>query len=400
MLLNTSMARDRFLVDPMHTPNVAAENAAVFGRAQDLVFISAQTSAPELPDGWRNQLELTIGRLVAALSEAGVTPAAMVKIGLFYEQSLVEEETEIIGAIRKAFGDDVEPVLSAIPLPAIPHGALLQIEAIAIDPAGKRSAKVTHPDLNGFSRVVRADDLIFVAAHMSVDESGKTQHEGDVVAQAEATISNIRQALDLVGADLSCVVKLNTYYVGTGTTEDWTRAARVRSDAFVKPGPGATGVPVPGPYPAGILVRQEVIGIVNSDGTAAARRTSWPKGVWDWPIPVSFEQGLELNDLIISGGQIPSTTSGDALFTGNLGQQTINTMGCIASILGGLGQNVDCLGKVTIFYATNGHPDEVEAIMSRVAPFFASGLPALTLVPLKRLGISNVDIEIEGIGSI
>lgn len=385
----------------MHNPNVAVKNAKVFGRAQDLVFISAQSSVPELPAGWRSQLKMTIGRLKAALSDAGLIPANMVKIGLFYDQSLVEEETEIVAALREAFGIDVKPVLSAIPLPAIPYGALLQIEAIALDPAGKRSAaKVSHPDLNGFSRVVRTDDLIFVAAQMSVDGSGKTKHEGDVVAQAETTISNIQQALSLVGADLSCVVKLNTYYVGTGTTEDWTRAARVRSDAFVKPGPGATGVPVPGPYPAGLLVRQEVIGIVNPDGTAAPRQTSWPKGVWDWPIPVSFEQGLELNKLIITGGQIPSTTRGDALFPGNLGDQTINTMGCIASILGGLGQNVDCLGKVTIYYATNGDPNEVETIMSRVAPFFASGLPALTLVPLKRLGISDVDIEIEGIGSI
>lgn len=389
------------LADSMHIPNVAAANAAVFGRAQDLIFISAQTSAPELPTGWRNQLDLTINRLIAGLEKAGVSPAALVKIGLFYDQALVENESDIVAAIRGSFGDDIKPVLSAIPLPAIPQGALLQIEAIALDPAGRRSAtKVSHPALNGFSRVVRADDLIFVGAQMSVDEAGRTKHEGDVVAQAETTISNIRDALNLVGADLSCVVKLNTYYVGTGTTEDWMRAARVRSDAFVKPGPGATGVPVPGPYPDGLLIRQEVIGIVNPDGTAASRRTSWPEGVWNWPIPVSFEQGLELNNLIITGGQIPSTTTGEALFPRNLGQQTINTMGCIASILGGLGQNVDCLGKVTIYYATSGDPKEAETIVSRVAPFFASGLPALTLVPLERLGISDVDIEIEGIGSI
>jgi enamine deaminase RidA (YjgF/YER057c/UK114 family) len=255
-------------------------------------------------------------------------------------------------------------------------------------------------DEAAFSRAVQCDDLVLVGAQMSIDGEGKTLFAEDIAGQAKATIDNLDSAVRGLGLDLSCLAKLNTYYVGQGTTEDWAVAARIRSDAFRKPGPGATGVPIAGAFPAGLLLRQEAIGIANPDGKPARRQLSWPRGVWDWPIPVSFEQGLEINGLIFTGGQIPATTTGEALFPGDLRKQAINTMGCISAILGGLGQNVDCLAKVTIFYATEGDPADLETITSSIAPFFANGLPAVTMVPLARLGLTGVDIEIEGIGAV
>jgi enamine deaminase RidA (YjgF/YER057c/UK114 family) len=379
----------------------AAGTARPFGRSQDVIFISAQSAAPDQPATAIEQLEIAVAKVAAALALAGASLSDVVKLGLFYHNDLVAQEPAVLARLRELVPGTPAPVLTAIPLPCIPNGGLLQLEAIAIDPASPRSAaRRTAPGRYGFSSAVRAADLVFVGAQMSVDEAGNTLHGGDIVAQAKATITNLARALEQVGADASCIAKLNTYYVGFGTTADWSMAARVRSDAFVKPGPGATGVPVPGPYPAGQLIRQEALGLVNEDGTAAARRTSWPKGVWDWPIPVSFEQGLELNGMIITGGQVACTVTGQALHPKDLGKQTLNVMGCIASILGGLGHTVDCLGKVTVFYATDGDPADIDTVMSRIEPFFANGLPALTLVPLKKLGIDDVEIEIEGVGAI
>jgi enamine deaminase RidA (YjgF/YER057c/UK114 family) len=297
-------------------------------------------------------------------------------------------------------------VVCAIPLHVIPDEALLQIEAIALRPKGRRwlarRAAAAAPADAGlpFSRAVWCDDLIFLGAQMSIDREGGTLHPGDMLGQARATIANLASACEDVGADLACVAKLNTYYVGHGTTADWSVAARIRSDAFTKPGPGATGVPIPGPYPAGILLRQEAIGVVKADGSAAARDLSWPAGVWDWPIPVSFEQGLRINGLIFTGGQIAASTSGDALFPDDLGYQAVNVMGCMSAILGGLGHNVDCLSKVTIYYATRGDPADFRHIIDSVTPFFARGLPATTVVPLARLGLTGTVIEIEGIGAV
>lgn len=382
-------------------PAAAVSNAQPVARSRDVIFVSAQSAAPALPDTALEQLDIAFARVVAALELAGASSNDIVKLGLFYRQDLIAEEAAILGRLLDLFAGAPAPVVTPIPLPHIPNGGLLQLEAIALDAGSVRArARRSSPGPFGFSSVIRAGDLVFVGAHMSTDDQGVTLYPGDIVGQARTTIANIGQSLASVGANMSCLAKLNTYYVGFGTTADWSLAARVRSDAFRKPGPGATGVPVPGPYPEDLLIRQEALGLVNEDGTAAMRRTSWPTGVWDWPIPVSFEQGLNLNDMIITGGQVACTTDGQALFPNDLGKQTINVMGCIASILGGLGQNVDCLAKVTVFYATDGDPGDIDTLMSCIEPFFAKGLPALTLVPLKKLGIDDLMVEIEGVGSV
>lgn len=387
-------------------PSAQIGNAQPYSYAQDLLFVSAQSAAPDVSAPLASQADAALAKLTAILAEAGASAADVVKIGVFYHQSVLDQEPQLLQRIRRAFPADSAPVVTAIPLHYLPRGELVQIEAIALRPGSKRSqarkAVAAAPFADGsagFSRTVRCDDLVFVSGQMSCDAEGRTLHPENIVAQAKATIGNIGSALAEVGADLSSVVKLNTYYVGFGTTEDWSMAARVRSDAFRKPGPGATGVPVPGPYPAGLLLRQEAIGMVNPDGSAAHRDTSWPEGVWDWPIPVSFEQGLKINDLIVLGGQIAATTKGEAVFPGELAAQARNIMETISTILGGFDASCDDLAKVTILYATKGDPADIETILREVKPFFSKGLPALTFVPLARLGLSDLEIEIEGIGT-
>jgi enamine deaminase RidA (YjgF/YER057c/UK114 family) len=370
-------------------------------RAQDLIFVSAQFGDPR--DGLEAQIAQAAARVIAALAEAGAGPGDVVKLGIFYDRSLIARETTILSRLRAAFPTEPPPVVTAIPLHVLVAGALVQIEAIALHPAGARHGQrvaAAPAEAAGFSPALRCGDLVLVGAQMSRDGQGQTLHRDDIVGQAKATIGHIGEALEELGADLSCVAKLNTYYVGHGTTEDWAMAARVRSDAFRKPGPGATGVPVPGPYPADILIRQEAIGLVTPDGTAAPRATSWPEGTWDWPIPVSFEQGLKINDLLILGGQISASPQGEAVFPGDLAAQARNTMECIGRILAGFGASLDDLAKVTVFIATEGGDADIALVLDVLAPFFSGGLPALTLVPLSRLGLTGLEIEIEGIGAL
>lgn len=374
-------------------------NARSFALAQDLLFVSAQSagSGDPLPD----QIGQVLAKLEAILGEAGASFGDVAKVGIFYHQSVLDQEKAILTRVREAFHTDLPPVVTAIPLHHLPAGDLIQIELIAIRPGGRRSrSRQAAPNaLDGFSDVIRCEDVVFVGAQMARDANGSTLHEKDIVSQARATIANIGKALKDVGADMPSVAKLNTYYVGHGTVEDWSMAARVRSDAFMKPGPGATGVPIPGPYPAGLLLRQEAIAVVDADGAAARRDTSWPEGNWDWPIPVSFEQGLKLNDLLILGGQISATTSGEAVHPGDLAAQARRTMETIAAILAGFDATCDDLAKVTVFYATKGDKADIDTVISAISPFFSGGLPALTMVPLAKLGLDRLEIEIEGIGA-
>jgi len=376
--------------------------ASAHGKAQDIVFLSAQFGNPA--DGLDDQIDQAIAKIMAALADAGATPDDVVKLGVFYDGSFIASEPAVLSRVLAAFSADPAPVVTAIPLHALVSGALVQIEAIALHPEGTRSAQrravVAPSTAPGFSGAVACGDLVFVGAQMSRDAEGVTHYRGDIVGQAQATMNNIGSVLNELGADLSCVAKLNTYYVGHGTTEDWSMAAKVRSDAFRKPGPGATGVPVPGPYPHDLLIRQEAIGLIAPDGTAAHRDTSWPEGTWDWPIPVSFEQGLKINDLLITGGQISANPQGEAVYPGDLAAQTRNTMECIGRILAGFGASIDDLAKVTVFVATQGDDADIATVLTEIAPLFSEGLPALTFVPLAKLGLTGLEIEIEGVGAI
>ena len=140
------------------------------------------------------------------------------------------------------------------------------------------------------------------------------------------TIDNIGKVLRQLDCYIDHVVKLNTWYTGDGTGADWRKAAEIRANAFRFPGPGATGVPVPGPYPAGIMLRQECMALRAASGDRLPRALSWPLGHWDWPIPVSFQQGLKIGKQIVLGGQISTDIHCKAVDPGDMRAQTRNVM--------------------------------------------------------------------------
>jgi enamine deaminase RidA (YjgF/YER057c/UK114 family) len=65
--------------------------------------------------------------------------------------------------------------------------------------------------------------LLFTAGACPLDESGATVAPGDVAAQAERVMANLRTALRAAGADLDDVLK-TTVYVATRKREDLVAA--------------------------------------------------------------------------------------------------------------------------------------------------------------------------------
>jgi enamine deaminase RidA (YjgF/YER057c/UK114 family) len=198
-------------------------------------------------------------------------------------------------------------------------------------------------------------------------------------------------------ADLDDVVKLNTWFVGFGTDEDWRRAARVRSEAFQYPGPGATGVPVPSAYPDGGLIRQDCWAMRGVDGARLPRSLSWPKGHWDWPIKVTFQQGVKVGKLIFLGGQYACDTSGKAREPGKREAQARITMDFIANILAGFGATMDDLMMTKCFYLSDGTPQALHDNLAIRSGYFSDPAAATTNVALKTMGLEGLMLEIEGI---
>ena len=330
----------------------------------------------------------------------------IVKINVFYLRGGVDEEAALLRRISDFLPGQVRPVISLVTLERLPYpGMVITLDAVAVDnrdgQAPRQAAEVPDhwqwPAGAAFSQGVRCGELMFVAAQSALDAGGRLQHDGDIVGQAKLTIANIGKVLNAMGADLDDVVKLNTWFHGQGTDEDWRRAARVRSEAFRYPGPGATGVPVAQPYPDGALIRQECWAMRGLDGKRLPRSLSWPVGHWDWPIPVTFQQGVKVGKWIFLGGQYACDIQGKAQAPGDRVEQTRITMDFIGSVLAGFGAGFDDLVKTTCFYASDGTEQALhDNLALRSARFHAPAGPT-TSVSLETMGLEGLMLEIEGI---
>jgi enamine deaminase RidA (YjgF/YER057c/UK114 family) len=344
-----------------------------------------------------------VAKVVAAL---GGRDEDILKLNVFYVGRDLDDEIALMRAIRARVRSAVPPVLSLVRLPRLAYpGMMVVIDAFAIDNADGGAPRTAArpqdhwpwPEGAAFSHGIRCGELMLVSAQMARDASGEMCHRDDIVGQAEGTIANIARVLGSMGADLDDVVKLNTWFVGFGTDEDWRRAARVRSDAFTYPGPGATGVPVPDPYPDGGLIRQDCWAMRGTDGRPLPRSLSWPKGHWDWPIPVTFQQGVKVGKLVFLGGQYACDTAGRAQAVDDAPAQARITMDFIRDILAGFGATLDDLVMTKCFYKSDGTAEALHANLAIRSARFRDPASATTSVALKTMGLEGLMLEIEGI---
>lgn len=105
--------------------------------------------------------------------------------------------------------------------------------------------------------------LIFVGGQISADENGVTIGAGDIALQTRNVFENIKKVLAEVGADMSHVVKFNTYYVfegeGDAIREYWEQMTAVRLEYLPDPGPVGTAVRVVGLAYPDLLIEIEAI---------------------------------------------------------------------------------------------------------------------------------------------
>ncbi|MEQ8718550.1 MAG: RidA family protein [Acidimicrobiales bacterium] len=118
-----------------------------------------------------------------------------------------------------------------------------------------------------FSQGWKVGDLVFVGGQISADEHGRTIGVGDIAVQTRNCFENIRSVLAEVGADLTHIVKLNTYYCFEGTGEEvtrfWEEMTKVRMEYLPEPGPAATAVRVVGLAYEDLLIEIEAVAVLG-----------------------------------------------------------------------------------------------------------------------------------------
>ncbi len=93
----------------------------------------------------------------------------------------------------------------------------------------------------GFSRAVRAGQVIAVSGTAPIGPDGKTVGVGDAAAQTRRCLEIIRGALQQVGASLSDVIRTRVYLM---SVEDWEEVAQVHGEFFGEIRPACTFVQV------------------------------------------------------------------------------------------------------------------------------------------------------------
>ena len=76
----------------------------------------------------------------------------------------------------------------------------------------------------GYSRIIRAGNLVVVAGTTALMADGVIAGIGDPYMQAQQTIANISSALERVGATLANVIRTRVFLVDTGHFEGFARA--------------------------------------------------------------------------------------------------------------------------------------------------------------------------------
>lgn len=93
----------------------------------------------------------------------------------------------------------------------------------------------------GYSRVVRAGDLVVVSGCTAVGEDGQIVGEGNPYLQARQAIANIERALGQAGATLGQVIRTRIYLLDALR---WEEVGRAHGEAFADARPVTTMVEV------------------------------------------------------------------------------------------------------------------------------------------------------------
>jgi enamine deaminase RidA (YjgF/YER057c/UK114 family) len=377
-------------------------------RCGEMIWIGGQvdlTPAGDVrnPGDLAAQIPRVIAHLKRVLAELGAEPADLVKLLCFYVNDGSVDEAWFLDAVAAELPEAARPAVTAVPVPYLAYpGMRVEIEAYAMRGEDDRPLPRTYAPAAGlsplparFAQAIRCGKMIFVSGQSPVDARGELQKPGDIVAQTDQVMAQIGAALAQFGAGFDDVVKVNRWYAGHGTVEDFEPAALACARHFREPGPAATGIPIPRHARAGQQIKIEAVAMLSEDGRHLPRRHSWPEGLWDWHVHLPYKHGLKCEEMIFLGGQVALDQHGQAVGPGELTAQTRQAMDHIGTILRDLGAGYDDVCKVTTVYAASSSAEELHSNLSIRSSYFRDPGPATTGIPLPKLAYPGMVIEID-----
>jgi len=353
------------------------------------------------------QCNAAMGYLGAVLEDLGADLSDLVKLVVYFVGD-ASVEARILSQIAVLLGEETRPVVNTIGMPELCYpGLMIEIEGVAM--RGEDGSRLDRqcfylddmPLLpSAFSHVIRCGEMIFTGDMSALSPTGSVEGIGDLPAQTKIMMERLCRVLSVAGADIQDCLKLNVYYAGDGTAEDWEKPARLRASYFEEPGPAATGMPLARFPNPDLLAKIAVTAMRGVDGHRLEKDYAWPEGHWDWTIPLPYKHGNKCGRIIHVGGQVSLDRSANVIDPDDMVAQTRRAMDNVVAVLAEFGATLDDVVKVTTFYQGEASAEALhENLLVRSSAYSAPG-PATTGIPIPALVYERMVVEIEAIAML
>jgi enamine deaminase RidA (YjgF/YER057c/UK114 family) len=376
-------------------------------RSGDLIFTGGQADLDQSGNvvntgSLEAQCSNVIGFVKDILTDLNASASEIVRWVVYFVGD-AKDEALIVSMLDQATPEHCMPTVSTVCLPALCYpGMRIELEAVAWSPLEDTGKSVQYARggqlpqlLAGFSHALRCDDLVFTSDCCAISADGKVLSPDDLIAQTRLMMECLANTLSLVNASINDVLKLNVFYLGDGTADNWSAPAGIRASYFNDPGPAATGIAVGSFAHPGLMTK-----IAVTAGVGATREYSWPKDHWDWTEKLPYKHGNRFGNLIHLGGQVALNKNAEVLHPDDMIEQTRIAMQNIERVLAEFNATLDDVVKVTTFYQGSASAQALhENLLIRSGSYNKPG-PATSGIPVTTLVYESMVIEIEVIAML
>lgn len=359
-------------------------------RFGDYVFVSGQMAwnkEGKIVDkaNFRAQFERALDNVVGVLDIAGASLSDVVKLTYYVtDQRYYDDHTEV----RKralAKGAPASAVLFVSSL-AVTE-ALIEVEAIAYVGRDKKVyqwSNMMRPP--GFSPVVKAGNLLFLAGQVPLGPNMEVIGKGDPKAQVGATLDNVEHVLQLAGVTSRDVLKLLTFINNPMIYPDYHRA---RTEYFPHE-PASTTVVSYMAWPQ-LMAETEAIAALGGRFELL--------NIPGWKRTSGLSQAARVDDLIFTSGLVARSRTGRVVGKGDVRVQLENIVASLREVLKLGGAGLKDVVKVNVYVTSPLYVPTWTEVRDR---YFVkrAGAPASTVVIVPSLVSPDYLVELEAVAVV
>src|SRR5438105_11006568 len=352
-----------------------------------VVFLSGQIAVDPVKDRLIagdvvKQTERVMQNLKAVLDAAGATFDEVVKTTIFITDLA---EFAKVNEVYGRYFRNAPPARATVQVAALSRGARVAIEGVAVKggaaSTGPARVVVQSPQapraIGPYSQAidVAAGSFVFVSGQIPIDPATGELVQGDVGAQTERVMENVKAVLVASGASLDDVVKTNLYVADMG---DFDKINATYGRYFTKTPPARATLQMVA-LPRGARIEIECVAVTGGSARAGAVQSAQAPAAAG-----AYSQGIGVTPVsfLFVSGQIPLDPATGQPVSGDVGAQTERVMENLKAVLEAGGASFDKVVKTTIFVADIA---DVAKINDTYGRYFQKNPPARATVQVGAL---------------